>query len=309
MYQRCLIAVFLTICLFGCNTPAPEKTAQDPNVTPEGVRITPDVVYGHKFGMALTFDMYQPENQNGAGVIIINSGGWRSHFPNLYEYTADGIRIKTQEIKIEPFLSKGFTVFWVRHGSSPKFEMHEIVSDLRRAVRFIRFHSEEYGIDAERLGLQGGSAGGQLALLLATTAEIGNSEVTEEFEKGSGSVAAVVAYFPPTDLKRAVDHLSKTDPEVLKQLPAVDLPDNQLIEYSPINFVTADDPPILIIQGDNDPGIPIDQGESMYQALQGAGVESKFVIIPGAGHGFEGEDAELALTEAVSWFEEHLIEK
>lgn len=306
MHRHRPIALLLVIILVGCTAPTPEEAVQDPNVTPEGVRITPDVVYGHKFGMALTFDMFQPENQNGAGVIIINSGGWRSDFPNLHEYTADGIRLKTQEIKIEPFLSKGFTVFWVRHGSSPKFEMHEIVSDLRRAVRFIRFHSEEYGIYAERLGVQGGSAGGQLALLLATTAEIGNSEVTEEFEKGNGSVAAVVAYFPPTDLKRAVDHLNKTDPDFLKQLPAVDLPDSQLAEYSPINFVTSDDPPILIIQGDNDPGLPVIQGKSMYQALQAAGVRSKLVIIPGAGHGFEGEDAELALTEAVSWFEEHL---
>lgn len=186
--------------------------------------------------------------------------------------------------------------------------MHEIVSDLRRAVGFIRFHSEEFGIDAERLGLQRGSAGEQLALLLATTPEIGNSEVMEEFEKGSGSVTAVVAYFPPTDLKIAVDHLTKTDPGFLKQLPAVDLQDSQLAEYSPINFVIADDPPILIIQDDNDPGLPVIQGESMYRVLQEAGVESKLVIISRAGHDFEGEDAELALTEAVSWFEEHLAD-
>jgi len=306
MYQRYLIAVLLVIVLVGCTTPPPEQATQDPNVTPEGVRITPDVVYGHKFGMALTFDMFQPENQNGAGVILINSGGWRSYFPNLYEYTADSIRLKTQEIKIEPFLSKGFTVFWVRHGSSPKFEMHEIVSDLRSALRFIRFHAEEYGVDAERLGIQGGSAGGHLSLLLATTAETGNSEVTEEFEKGSGRVAAVVAYFPATDLKRLVRDFKASDPEILKQMPALDISDDQLTEYSPINFVTAEDPPILIIFGDRDFVI---QGELMYQALQEAGVESKLVVIPGAGHGFEGEDADFALSEAVNWFEEHLGEK
>lgn len=98
MHRHRPIALLLVIILFGCTAPTPEETAQDTNITPEGVRITPDVVYGHRFGVALTFDMFQPENQNEAGVIIINSGGWRSDFPNLYEYTPDGIRLKTQEI-------------------------------------------------------------------------------------------------------------------------------------------------------------------------------------------------------------------
>ena len=78
MYRRCLIALFFAIYLIGCTAPAPQETVQDPNVTPEGIRITPDVVCGHIFGMALTFDMYQPQNSNGAGVLFINSGGWQS---------------------------------------------------------------------------------------------------------------------------------------------------------------------------------------------------------------------------------------
>ena len=91
MYRPCLIAVLLVIIMYGCTAPAPEQKAQDPNVTPEGVRITPDVVYGHKFGMALTFDLYQPENQNGAGIIFINSGGWRSNIPDFYKRTSEGL--------------------------------------------------------------------------------------------------------------------------------------------------------------------------------------------------------------------------
>lgn len=310
MYQRSLIALLLLIFLVGCTAPTPEKAAQNPNVTPEGIRITPDVVYGHKFGMALTFDMFQPKNQNGAGVIIINSGGWQSRFPNLYEYTDDGIRFNTQGFEfVESLLSKGTTVFWVRHGSSPKFAIPEIVSDLRSAVRFIRFHANEYGADPERLGLMGGSAGGHLSLLLATTAEIGNSEATEEFEKDSGRVAAVVAYFPPTDLKRAVDYYRQKFPEILEESNLFDLSDELLIDLSPIFHVSADDPPTLIVHGDKDPSVPIIQGESMYQALQEVGVESKFVVISGAGHGFEGEDADRASAEAVAWFEEHLAKK
>ena len=80
-------------------------------------------------------------------------------------------------------------------------------------------------------------------------------------------------------------------------------------ELSPIHFVTSDDAPALIVHGEEDPAVAVSHGESMYQVLQEAGVESKFVAIPGAGHGFVGEDAELALSESVSWFEQHLVNK
>jgi len=319
MYQHCLIALLLVVFLVGCTAPPPEKADQDPNVTPEGVRITPDVIYGHKFGMALTFDMYQPQNQNGAGVIWINSGGFRSFLPNFYKQTTDGLRLATlddyeqmtpplRDVNITQLLTRGFTVFAVRHGSSPKFDLAEIVSDLRRAVRFIRFHASDYGIDAERLGLWGGSAGGHLALFLGNTAEIGNSEAAEEFEKDTGRVAAVVAYFPLSDLIKQVAN----DEQNASFTPATPILQNmteeQLGEFSPINQISSDDPPTLIVHGDKDTEVPINQGESMHQALLKAGIESKFITISGAGHGFEGKDADRALAEAISWFEEHLID-
>ena len=210
---------------------------------------------------------------------------------------------------IKPVIDKGITVFEVRHGSSPESKMSEIVTDLRRAVRFICFYSGDYGVDPEKLGLWGQSAAGHLALLLATTADIPNPNGTEEFEKSKGHVATVVAEASPTDLQRLVEPYLKTDTEMLKQFPVLDMTADQYREFSPIYFVSSDDPPTLIIHGDQDKLVPIIEGESMYEALQEAGVESKFVVIPGAGHGFQGEDASHALEEAVSWFEEHLIEK
>lgn len=141
-----------------------------------------------------------------------------------------------------------------------------------------------------------------------SVADVGNTEATDEFEKNTGRVAAVAAYFPVTDF-RMVDSIRKDNPDILKQFPAMDLRENQSREYSPINFVSSDDPSTLIVHGDKDPLVPINQGESMYQALQRAGVESKFVTIPGAGHGFEGEDTDRALSECLSWFEQHLVEK
>ncbi|MGB0578943.1 MAG: alpha/beta hydrolase [Limisphaerales bacterium] len=73
-------------------------------------------------------------------------------------------------------LAKGFTVFSVRHGSSPKFTIPEVVGDVRRSVRFIRQHATEYGVDPKRLGVCGGSAGGHLSLVLGTTSDAGNPQ-------------------------------------------------------------------------------------------------------------------------------------
>lgn len=262
-------------------------------------------------------------------MIWINSGGWQSPLVSLHKHTAEGLRLATlgelettvhtkhtgetitismRGCNIEPLLSQGFTVFNLRHGSRPKFKIDEIVLDLRRAIRFIRFHAQDYGIDAEKLGLWGQSAGRHLALLLGTTAGIGISEITEEYEKGSGHVAVVVAYYPPNHLQGLADLLRKQDPDSLAGL-GLDIGYERLRDFSPHNFASEDDPPTLIIHGDNDQEVPTSEGESMYEALQKAGVESKFVIIPGAGHVFEGEDADYALTEAISWFDEHLTQK
>src|SRR5262245_1482161 len=156
--------------------------------------VTRDEVYGHKDGLALTFDVHRPARPNGAGVIAIVSGGWQSSV-EMSRQIVDGY--------LSPLLNeKGFTVFAVRHGSSPRYPMSAIVADTRRAVRFIRQHAGEYGVDPTRIGVYGGSAGGQLALLLGTTADSGDPSASDAVLKESSRVAAVVAYFPPTDLSR-----------------------------------------------------------------------------------------------------------
>ena len=114
----------------------------------QDVTVTPDVVYGHKYGMALTFDVFEPANANGAAVLNIVSGGWRSAWrPH-----------DVSQARYQALLDAGFTVFAVRHGSSPKYVLPEIVPDVRRAVRYIRLNARRLGVDPERLGVWGGSA-------------------------------------------------------------------------------------------------------------------------------------------------------
>jgi acetyl esterase/lipase len=263
----------------------------DYEVVPEPARqssVTKDLVYGHKDGLALTFDVYRPARPNGAGLISIVSGGWSSSV-EMGDLMAQGY---------PPLNEKGFTVFAVRHGSTPRYPMSEIVADMRRAVRFIRQHSTEYGVDANRIGVVGGSAGGQLALLLGTTADSGDPSASDAVLRESSRVAAVVAYFPPTDFSRWQNR---------RAFPATRaLTEAEVALYSPIRFASPGAAPTLIVHGDADMVVPMVEGETMYEALSKAGVPASFVRIEGAGHGFSGADSTRASGEMLRWFEQHL---
>ncbi|MHC4401127.1 MAG: prolyl oligopeptidase family serine peptidase [Planctomycetota bacterium] len=258
----------------------------------EGVQITPDVVYGHKHGMALTFDVFTPEEPNGAGVLFMVSGGWYSRWAPPEQAAG----------RFGPMLEKGFTVFAVRHGSSPKYVIPEILKDVRRSVRFIRLHAERFGVDPERLGVTGGSAGGHLSLMLGTTADDGDRKAGDEVLRATSRVAAVVAYFPPTDVRPWVDEESS----YWKNYPALRFDAGQAAACSPVLHVTADDPPTLLIHGDRDKLVPLDHSEKIREEFGKSDVPCELLIIEGAAHGFRGPDAEQASDATVAWFEKHL---
>jgi acetyl esterase/lipase len=202
---------------------------------------------------------------------------------------------------LAPLLNaKGFTIFAVRHGSSPRYPLSSIVADVRRSVRFIRQHAGEYGVDPNRIGVYGGSAGGHLALLLGTTADSGDPSASDAVLKESSRVAAVVAYFPPTDLVRFGTET------IRKAFPAMRLTEAEAQEYSPIRFVSPASAPSLIVHGDADTAVPIVEGETMHAALTKAGAAASFMRIEGAGHGFGGADLERVNAAMVRWFEQHL---
>src|SRR5262249_479520 len=144
--------------LFASLAPMPlSPTARAPAAEPSFTR-QQDVIYGRKFGTALTMDVFTPkENANGAGVVWVVSGGWFSAHELI-----------NQELPFSPInelVKRGYTVFAVVHGSQPKFTIPEVLEDMHRAVRFIRHHAPEYKIDPDRIGITGGSAGGHLSLM------------------------------------------------------------------------------------------------------------------------------------------------
>ncbi|MQA91812.1 MAG: prolyl oligopeptidase family serine peptidase [Gemmatimonas sp.] len=262
----------------------------------QSAEIVPDIVYGHKDGMALTFDVLRPTaNANGAAVLYMVSGGWFSR------YTAP----EATATRFEDLLAEGFTVFAVRHGSSPRYVIPEIVADVRQAVRFIRHNADQWGVDPVRLGAFGGSAGGHLALMLGNASDEGDPSASEEFMREGNRIASVVAYFPPVDLRRiarGADGSSDT------RFPALNFDRDIAPEYSPIVHVSPDDPPTLLIHGDADDLVNVSNSETIHAAFQEHDVRTEMIIIPGAGHGFRGEDAERANAAMIDWFKQTLAD-
>lgn len=285
--------IFLVLILSSVGFAQTSRTAE--------VDITPDVVYGHKDGLAMTFDVIRPKtNANGAAVLFMVSGGWVSTY-SPPQQTA---------VRFAGLLDKGFTVIPVRHGSSPKYFIPEIVSDVRRAVRFVRHNASKWGIDPNRLGVFGASAGGHLSLVLGTASDAGDPAAKEEFMKESDRVAAVVAYFPPVDLRplargvKPIGALGENGrPE---RFPALNFEKEKAPDYSPIVHVTPDDPPTLLIHGDKDELVPVTNSKMIHEAFQKNNVKTQIIIIEGAEHGFRGEDATRATAAMVAWFEQTL---
>ena len=265
------------------------------------VDVIPDVVYGHKDGMALTFDVFKPKvHGNGAAVVFMVSGGWISNYVPPDQALP----------RYQALLDAGFTIITLRHGGSPKYLIPEIVADVRRGVRFIRYNAKTWGVDANRLGVYGGSAGGHLSLMIGLAADNGDATAKEDFMKESDRVAAVVAYFPPVDLRPLARGLNPAPTgSVLDRFPALNFEKEKAADYSPIVFVTPDDPPTLLIHGDKDQLVNISNSQIIFDAFKKNNVKTDFITIPGAGHGFRGEDARRAMAATVDWFEQTLLKK
>jgi len=253
------------------------------------VEISADVVYGHKDGMALVYDVLRPDNANGAAVVYMVSGGWFSRWAPPEQRAR----------QFADLLEAGFTVIPVHHGSSPRYHVPDAYADVSRAIRHIRLHAEEHGIDADRIGVTGGSAGGHLSLMLGLDSDPGKADAEDAVMRSGNTVAAVVAYYPPVDLRRMAGPSDR--------FPALDFPTEKAAAISPILHVDPQDPPTLLIHGDADDLVNISNSEIIYTEFQKHNVTAEFITIPGAGHGFRGDDARAAANARLEWFSRHLL--
>lgn len=261
--------------------------------------IDADVVYGHKDGLAMTMDVIRPPGPSKKrAILFMVSGGWFSNW-SPPEMLRGWLR---------PYLDHGYTLILVRHGSSPRYPLPEIVADVRQAVRYVRLNADRWEVDPDRLGVLGMSAGGHLALMLGTTGEAGVEDAESPLEQTSSRVSAVVALVPPTDLRIAVWEAPETLP-VYRNYPALNMSVEQGAEYSPVVHATTDDAPALVIMGGDDKLVPPKHGKWIAEALEREQVPHELKIIPNVGHGLGGVDKQKQITDdALAWFDRYLLE-
>ena len=266
-----------------------------------GVRRT-ELIYGRKFGTALTLDVVQPPNTNGFGVIAVISGGFFS--------SHDGINPSY----MREILGRGYTVFAVVHGSQPKFTIPEITEDMHRAVRWIRTHAAEHGVNPGKLGVFGGSAGGHLSLTLATQGRPGDPKAKDPVDRETSAVQAVACFFPPTDFEnwsrpgdtqvgvgkvgRAFHPAFGPRSEVMEERLRLGP------EISPIHGLSASTPPTLILHGDKDGLVPLYQAEIYKKKADAVGAVVRLDVKPGADHGWPNMEKDLGTF--ADWFDVHL---
>ena len=276
-----------------------------------------EIIYGRKDGMALTMIMLVPKNNtNGKGIINVVSGNWVSSYNNAVSFAT----------RSKIYIDRGYTVFVVMHGSQPRYTIPNEITDIKRAVRFIRYNSGNYHIDGNHLGITGTSSGGHLSLMVGLSDDKIDSASKDPVDHLSSRVQAVAVFFPPTDFLNwgqqqmnlsnfqaalaaagvagAFDFKVWNDTVKLYQTVNPEMRLEIAKQISPIYFVTPDDPPVLIIHGDADKTVPLQQSETIIKKLKEANVPNEFIIKNGGGHGWKNREVEEK--NFVAWFDKYL---
>jgi acetyl esterase/lipase len=281
----CLILMAAPLLLGGCTG------------LPSSVRAQRNLEYGRAGGESLKLDIYSPKKPAGKlpVVVWIHGGSWNSgskDFCPIGFMAAQNLAIVSIDYRLTeaaPFPA----------------QLH----DCKGAIRWLRANADKYDLDADHIGIFGASAGGHLALLLATTAD------RPEMEGGVGGnlnfsslVQCVCAFYPPTDLNRLVsDARTRADEngEVARLIGgAVAQNVDKALAASPLTYVDSNCAPVFLMHGGKDKLVPPEQSRFFYDALLKAGVEAHLEIIPDKGHGIIAPPP--VAREIYRFFDEHL---
>jgi acetyl esterase/lipase len=241
---------------------------------PPGLRASKDLPYVEGGHERQRLDLYLPETSRGLlpVVIWVHGGAWRGG--------------SKDRCPAERLVARGYAVASINYRLSQHATFPAQIEDCKAAVRWLRAHAQQYGLDPRRFGVWGASAGGHLVALLGVAGDVKELEGTGGSAQQSSRVQCVVDWFGPTDfLKMGGTHDDPASPE--SRLIGAPIQQNaaKVARANPIRYVTPDDPPFLIVHGDADPTVPIGQSELLEAALKAARVEVSFLRLAGAGHG------------------------
>ena len=266
-------------------------------IVPDNVVFERGIEYANPDNQHLQLNLARPKNATGKlpAVLYIHGGGFRAGSREGY----NSYCLKLAQ--------RGFVAVTVTYRLAPRYQFPVQVYDVKAAVRWLRANAEKYQIDPERIGVTGGSAGGHLAQFLGVTAGVKAFEGDGGNPKESSRVACVVNQYGPSDFTRSYGK-SADAAEVLPLFLGGNLETarQRHILASPLNWVTPDAAPTLILHGTEDKLVAYEQSIWLRDRLQTCGVEVELMTFQGAGHGFKGADAEKAEQATFAFFDNHL---
>jgi acetyl esterase/lipase len=253
------------------------------------MRIWTDLVYREVNGRALTLDLYRPDDVDIEAacplIIWIHGGGW-------FQGTKKNPRGLEQ-------VRRGYALASVEYRLSGEARFPAPLQDCKAAVRWLQAHAGEYGLDADRVAVWGGSAGAHLASLIGATMGMPASDGGLDPLGPPVAVQAVCAWYGPTDFLRMDDrpggmtHLAADSPESrLLGAPVTERPDLVALA-SPMTYLTkaraSKLPAFLLMHGTADSIVIYEQSEIFHAALEAVGADSTLVLLADLEHGFPGE--------------------
>ncbi|WP_337176125.1 alpha/beta hydrolase [Paludisphaera sp.] len=259
---------------------------------PDSIVYEEDVPYKEVDGETLRMDYARPKDGDGPFpvVVFIHGGGWRGGDRSMFR---DALFSVAQQ---------GCAAVTVQYRFAPRHAFPAQLDDARDAVRYVRERAREWKIDPDRVAAFGGSAGGHLVLLLATTADEG------EAGKPSAAIKAAVSIAGPVDLTKRFPDGSR---HMVEDLLGRDRKaDRQAQEAaSPLFHLDAGDAPALLVHGTKDDLVPYEQATAFKEACEKAGVEVELFTIPGGNHGGGGDDPgdwDRAVVKSIAFLRERL---
>jgi acetyl esterase/lipase len=296
-FPSCRFAVVLTAFVF--LVPAKTAFSADPPI-PEGVIFQKEIEYSNPDDVHLQLNMARPKTGEGPfpAVVCIHGGGFRAGHRDGY----NGLCLKLAE--------HGYVAVTVSYRLAPKYQFPAAVHDTKAAVRWLRAHAKDYKVDPGRIGTTGGSAGGHLAQFLGVTADVPMFEGDGGNSGVSSHVACVVNVYGPSDFTKSYGK-SVDAAEVLPLFLGgnLDTARHQHIVSSPLYWVTPNAAPTLCIHGTEDKYVAHEQAVWLIDKLKAADVEAELLTLPGAGHGFKGDDAVKSDQALLAYFDKKLKSK